>query len=115
MPAVIRLQAMSASSWYMSCAGKVPPLQTRWLSSHSLGDAFELAEQMQLWFLARIAPLVSSSRWSDGIGACDWRTSARCLRFRSTSSPMMPALRVMRRADQIGRQIQSGIVVEIRR
>ena len=35
MAAVILLHAMSASSWYMSCAGWVPPLHTRWLSSHS--------------------------------------------------------------------------------
>src|SRR5438093_12120136 len=34
--AVIRLQAISARSWYSSKAGYVPPLQTRQVSSHCL-------------------------------------------------------------------------------
>ena len=36
IPAVMRSQAMSASSWYLSWAGYVPPLQTRQVSSHCL-------------------------------------------------------------------------------
>jgi hypothetical protein len=33
-PAVMRSPTISVSSWYMSWAGYVPPLQTRRVSSH---------------------------------------------------------------------------------
>ena len=57
MPAVMRLQAMSASSWYMSCAGIGAALADEAGVQPLLGDALELAEQVELRLLAGIAPL----------------------------------------------------------
>ena len=39
--------------------------------------------------------------------------SPRCSRFRSTPSPMMPELRVIGRADEVGGQFQDGVLVEV--
>ena len=55
--AVMRLQAMSASSWYMSCAGIGAALADEAGVEPLLGDALELAEQVELRLLAGVAPL----------------------------------------------------------
>ena len=57
MAAVILLQALSASFWYMSWAGWVPLLQTRWVSSYSRVMRLSWPEQVQLGLLAGVAPL----------------------------------------------------------
>jgi hypothetical protein len=57
MPAVIRSHAMSASSWYISCAGYVPPVQFRHSVQPLPRDVLELAKQVQLCLLTRVAPL----------------------------------------------------------
>ena len=49
-------------------------------------------------------------RWKT---ACDGRMSPRCSRFRSTPSPMMPEFRVIGRADEVGRQLEHRVVVEV--
>ena len=53
----MRLQAMSASSWYMSCAGIRAALADEAGVEPLLGDALELAEQVELRLLAGVAPL----------------------------------------------------------
>ena len=51
-------------------------------------------------------------RWKTSV---EGRMSPRCSRFRSTPSPMMPELRVIGRADEVGRQFKDGVVVEFGR
>ena len=90
----------------MSCAGYVPPLQTRWLSSHCL-DALELAEEVQLGFLAGIAPLgveESLREMEEQRRAAEvevWTS------VRSTPSPMMPSLRVTDGPTMFGRELET--------
>ena len=62
MAAVILLQAMSASDWYISCAGKVPPRQTRQVSSHCLTTFRSLPNRCIFRSSLGSRHLVSSSR-----------------------------------------------------
>ena len=48
MPAVMRSQAMSASSWYMSWAGIGAALADQVAVQPLAGDALELAEEVEL-------------------------------------------------------------------
>ena len=57
MPAVIRLQAMSASSWYMQLRRVGAALADEAGVEPLLRDALELAEQVELRLLAGVAPL----------------------------------------------------------
>ena len=47
MAAVMRLQAMSANDWYISCAGYVPPRQIQVIVQPLFDHAPQLAEQVQ--------------------------------------------------------------------
>ena len=58
MPAMILLQAISASILYLSWAGYVPPLHTKISVEPLLGDALELAEEMKFGVFAWVTPPV---------------------------------------------------------
>ena len=57
MPAVIRSQAMSASSWYINWAGYVLPLHTRQLSSHCRVIRLSCPNRWSLGILTGVPPL----------------------------------------------------------
>ena len=72
-----------------------------------LGDALELTEEMKLRLFAGIAPLGVEQVRGEVVSTVEGRMSLRCSTVRLTPSPMMPEFCVLRRADQLRRQIQN--------
>ena len=79
-----------------------------------LGDALELAEEVELGLLAGVAPLRVEQALRE-VEERPWRAAcrSRCSRFRSTPSPMMPGVPRDRRADEVGRELEDRVVVEL--
>ena len=95
IPRVMRSQAVSARLWYMSCAGYVPPLHTRWSFNHWRVIRLSWPNRCSFGSSPGSRHLVSRSRLVRWKTTVEGRSSSRCSRLRSTPSPTIPSLRVM--------------------
>ena len=103
IPRVMRSQAVSARLWYMSWAAIRATLAHQVVLQPLARDPLELAEQVQLRVLARVAPLglqESPGEVEDHGGGDAFPRDARG--STSTPSPTMPSLSVLDGPHQIG-------------